>query len=166
MTYSPTSSLSDGFDLESRFWPKVAKCAPDQCWEWQGENSGGQFPYGRVRLGGKRFLAHRVAYETANGPIPNGLVVRHQCDNPKCCNPNHLLIGTHKDNVHDCIQRGRARRAVIIGTQNGRAKITADDVRLIRRSNKSTYALARELRISREQIGHIRNRRYWAHVTD
>lgn len=75
------------------------------CWEWNGPRM--TLDYGRVGRGGARVLAHRLAYETWVGPIPEGLVVRHRCDNPPCINPNHLEIGTQKDNVHDMHSRNR-----------------------------------------------------------
>ena len=64
--------------------------------------------YGRVKRDGKAIRAHRYAWERENGPIPDGMVVRHKCDNPPCVNPDHLEVGTHQDNVDDMIARGRA----------------------------------------------------------
>ncbi len=85
-----------------RFWAKVERREPHQCWPWKGctEKSG----YGRA---GKRERAHRIAYMLANGQIPAGAVVRHACDNPPCCNPAHLSIGSHGDNSRDSVERGR-----------------------------------------------------------
>lgn len=95
--------------VRDRFLEKVAMRGPDECWEWQGERlpSG----YGRMSLGSKqdgRELAHRPAYMFAYGPIPDGLFVLHDCDNPPCCNPTHLFSGTHTDNMRDKIAKGRA----------------------------------------------------------
>ena len=88
-----------------RFWSKVLK-VEGGCWEWQA----GKFTtgYGQFGLDKKQRTAHRVSYELANGPIPDGLLVRHACDNPGCVNPAHLLLGTHKDNTWDMILRGRS----------------------------------------------------------
>lgn len=66
--------------------------------------------YGRVKRKGKRYSTHRVAYAAANGPIPEGLVVCHSCDNPPCVNPDHLWLGTHGDNHRDKIAKGRGRK--------------------------------------------------------
>jgi hypothetical protein len=77
----------------------------DDCWEWQGNRN--EFGYGRVHYKGAHRRAHRVVYEEMIGPIPEGLVLRHQCDNPPCVNPNHLEPGTHKENSDDCWSRGR-----------------------------------------------------------
>ena len=78
---------------------------PGGCLEYQGvRNSDG---YGQIKVDGKMLLAHRVAYELAHGPIPSGLCVCHRCDNPSCCNPDHLFLGTHNENVKDMIDKGR-----------------------------------------------------------
>lgn len=79
----------------------------DGCWLWRG----GRSPrgYGRFKVSGKTLRAHRWAYEQFVGPIPADLRVCHRCDNPPCCNPDHLFLGTDADNVHDCVAKGRAR---------------------------------------------------------
>jgi len=84
---------------------KTPTGAPDDCWEWGG--SPGQDGYGVVSWGGSQYRAHRVSYELHVGPVPEGLVVRHACDNPPCVNPAHLLPGTQADNVRDMYERGR-----------------------------------------------------------
>jgi len=88
------------------FWTHVDRRGPDDCWEWQGaRNNTGR---GNVRVGRKHFLAHRVAFELSNGPIPSGILVCHACDNGACCNPSHLWLGTQQDNMRDHAAKGRA----------------------------------------------------------
>lgn len=96
--------------LAERFWAKVDKRGPDECWPWTGScsrNGYGRIGRGRADEGADG--AHRVSWELANGrPVPQGLFVRHSCDNPICVNPAHLGIGTPADNTRDSIVRGRA----------------------------------------------------------
>lgn len=87
--------------------------------------------YGTVSLAGKKYQAHRVAYSKHYGIDIQGSVIRHTCDNPPCVNPEHLIIGTHQDNMRDMVSRGRQRKAK--GEQNSKAKLTAADVKHIRR---------------------------------
>lgn len=81
--------------------------SPEGCWIWQ--KSFASHGYGNIATGGGRNeTVHRVSYEVFNGEIPKGLLVRHSCDNRKCCNPAHLSVGTHKDNLQDAVDRGHA----------------------------------------------------------
>jgi len=106
----------------NRFWSKVNYPGNDQdCWEWQAHRD--KKGYGKYD-GGR---ASRFAYEFYNGPITNGLLVCHTCDNPPCCNPEHLFLGTTQENTQDKIDKGRQIRGSDIGT----AILTEDDVREI-----------------------------------
>lgn len=96
--------------MEKRFWDKVNKT--DDCWNWTGAviNSGyGTFFIAKVNGVSRLKLAHRVAWELANGPIPEGLFVLHRCDNRRCVRPDHLFLGTAKDNTHDAMRKGRLK---------------------------------------------------------
>jgi len=89
---------------EARFWSNVIK--GDGCWKWKLSHS--QRGYGVFSINGKQYTAHRLAYTWMIGPIPEGLFVCHHCDNPGCCRPDHLFLGTHQDNMEDARRKGRA----------------------------------------------------------
>lgn len=105
--------------LEVRFWAKVRKGAPDECWQWLGAKSA--LGYGSI-IAGSRYTgdsgprhAHRVSWELTNGPIPpgegyHGTCVCHRCDNPSCVNPAHLFLGSQLDNIADRHAKGRSAR--------------------------------------------------------
>lgn len=92
--------------LLRRFVAKL-RVEPEGCWAWTAARIG--TGYGAIRIGGRTHLAHRVAHEMFIGPVPADLEVRHSCDNPPCVNPQHLLLGSHADNMLDMARRGRAR---------------------------------------------------------
>lgn len=155
-------------ELPPRFWRKVIKAPPNQCWTWTGtKNAQG---YGTFRFNGAMERAHRVA---ANAP--HGSVVRHRCDNPSCVNPAHLQVGDQKANVADCIAKGR--RAPSYGESNNFSKLTDELVRELRarfaaipitKSGRKAYGaaqkLADEFRITDTTLYHIVTRKTWRHL--
>lgn len=144
-----------------RFWSKVKKAGPDECWEWQAGRTNG---YGIFWMNGKSRRASRVSYEMEIGPIPKGLSVCHTCDNPPCVNPAHLFLGTTADNLADRDLKGRGadRR----GSSHHLNKLTEDDVENIRanRMNLSGRELARLFGVSPASISNIIKRKSWRHV--
>lgn len=118
------------------FWSKVNQLTePNLCWEWTGtvhhQWGYGQFTVGSRTDGSRRKAqSHRLAWELTYGPIPDGMVVMHECDNPRCCNINHLRLGTHQENMADRDAKGR--QGDHSGQNNGRSKLTWADVDDIR----------------------------------
>lgn len=94
---------------EEGFWGMVRRCGPEACWPWEGAR--GCDGYGVLRWGGRLMYAHRVAFALSGGELGPGVVVRHGCDVPWCCNPGHLQAGSQAQNVRDMVRRGRYRRA-------------------------------------------------------
>lgn len=95
--------------LLATFWDWVDRSDPDGCWPWT--RSRNQDGYGHLRLNPRASIrAHRLAYELTYGPIPDGLVVCHRCDNPPCCRPDHLVLGTQVDNMADMVAKNRRGR--------------------------------------------------------
>lgn len=146
--------------LVKRFWAKVQIGSEAECWNWTASTQSkgyGSFGIG----GGKTALAHRVAYQLTRGPVPEGLLVRHHCDNRICCNPAHLELGTIADNNRDAVERGRTAR----GEKNGRAKLSAEQVREIRRlrsrENKKIVELANLYKMHPRSISNVVNEKYW-----
>lgn len=88
-----------------RFWENVDIRGEDECWEWRLART--SLGYGDLQWGEHTVYAHRVAWELTNGPIPDRMCICHHCDNPPCCNPAHLFLGTQRDNVQDSITKGR-----------------------------------------------------------
>jgi hypothetical protein len=108
----------------SRFWQKVDKSSVDSCWPWKaGKHT---FGYGVTGEG----TAHRIAYELSKGKIPDGMIVRHTCHNPTCCRPDHLIVGTQKDNIQDMIDAGRA--GWVSGEKAGLSKFTNEQAQAVR----------------------------------
>lgn len=145
-----------------RFWANVKLAGASECWTWRGSLKAPQ-NYGWFN----NHLAHRLAYADVKGPIPPGSVVRHVCDVTRCVNPNHLVLGTQGDNMHDKKERGRA--GACRGENQPRHKLTAEKVLAIRqaaRMGNSQSALAQWFNISQPMVNRIVKRRAWAHLKD
>jgi hypothetical protein len=118
--------------------------------------------YSRAVINGKRLRLSRYMYEQKHGCIPEGMVVRHKCDNPRCINPDHLEVGTHTNNMRDMIERGR--RKSTIGSNNPKSKLTEDNVTdVIRRYKKGEKQtdIAKRYHVSKHCIFGIIHDRNW-----
>jgi hypothetical protein len=175
------------------FWAKVNKESGHwwngiQCWFWIA--GGTKAGYGTFSYGGRQIGAHCVSYILANGPIPDGLFVLHRCDNPACVNPDHLYVGTSKENTHDMMAKGRDQFTYRVqpervprgddhytrrnpelarhGEQLGHSKLTDELVREMRRKyaegGATQYALAAEFNVSVATVNRVVKRRLWQHV--
>ncbi|MBK9216951.1 MAG: hypothetical protein IPM59_15425 [Chloracidobacterium sp.] len=146
-------------DPESNFWRHVDKTEGD-CWFWTAARD--RKGYGVGNWSGRRKRATHISYFIANGRWPK--MCRHTCDNPPCVNPEHLLDGTHLDNVRDMVSRGRQA----IGEGNGTARLTVAKVREIKSmlaGGATLVATAARFGVCKKTIWNIKKGRYWRHVT-
>jgi hypothetical protein len=131
------------------------------CWNCTSHtpNTSGYFD---IKRDGMRWKLHRYMYTQVHGAIPDGLVLRHTCDNRKCINPNHLIPGTHADNVSDMVERDRNAKGIV----NGRTKLSEEDVLEIYNDNISTHQeLADRYGVVRSTIQCIKYNQTWTHIT-
>lgn len=182
---------------EQRFRAQVARSGDDACWPWTGRSD--PDGYGRIAFGNaakgtfRAHRAHRIAYALARGPIPDGLQVCHRCDNPPCCNPAHLFLGTAAENQHDCFRKGRRARGeangmrtrpearlrgdahwshqrpefLARGERHASAKLDGARVLEIRArsaAGESLYQLARSYGVTPQSIHAIVRRQSWKHI--
>jgi hypothetical protein len=154
-----TKMPTRGVALRERLMAAM-KVSAAGCWEWflmQDEDG-----YGVIRVDGRNRRAHRVAHEVFKGPIPDGQLVRHSCDNPPCINPAHLLTGTQQDNSDDKMERGRYRCAS--GEEHGHTTLTEEQVvsiRLLLSQRESGTSLADRFGVSRGTISNIKLGKTW-----
>jgi len=130
------------------------------CLLWTGKTYR-DLPYGRLGIDRRQHVAHRVAWEIANGPVPAGQIVRHRCDNPQCIEPAHLELGTQADNMQDMISRRRFDRT---GERNNSARLTWPVVRALRAASTagaSVKQLAAEYGVCKSQVRNIISGHHW-----
>lgn len=156
--------------LAAALKPVLIVPALGECHLWQGHCS--IRGYGVIRLLGRNFPVHRVAYAFANGPIPDGsswdgvggftkTLVLHRCDVKNCANPAHLFLGSTADNVHDKLGKGRGK---IVGTENSNAKLTDEEVRAIRKDPRIQADIAADYGVNQQSVSNIKTGKTWKHL--
>jgi hypothetical protein len=129
---------------------------PSGCWIWTGARY--THGYGSLWWQGKAHRAHKLAWEEKNGAIPDGLLLRHDCDNKRCVNPGHMRLGTHADNARDRVNRNRQAK----GEGNGNARLSSSQAESIREDRRSSTIIAAEYGISPSLVSRIRRGELWA----
>ena len=150
----------------SNFWSKVTVKKDDECWLWKGALNKG---YGWVKINGKTLGAHSVSWMIKNGELQPELFCCHKCDVPNCVNPNHLFVGTPKDNMTDMISKGRQDYTKCRkGENHVCAKLTTNQVLKLRHDftgKKINYsAIGRQFNVRGETIKRILERKKWSHI--
>ena len=128
---------------EERFWAKVVKTTENECWEWLAAKH--KFGYGMFGVKNKVIYTHRFSFELHFGKIPDGLEILHSCDNPPCCNPKHLFLGTQRHNVIDMGNKDRRSGGSMPGEQHPQAKLTIEIARNIRKQYSQERISQRKL---------------------
>lgn len=139
-----------------------SRCVEDErtgCIEWQGTSNRG---YGHIRFDGSRGYVHRLVWVEMFGAIEGELQVCHKCDNRKCVNPDHLFIGTAKDNAADRDGKGRANTPR--GEFSGAAKLTLNDVAAIRADDRTHNVIASSFGVARSTVSMIKSGSNWRHA--
>lgn len=156
-------SIYKTISLEERFWSKVNQL-DNGCWEWTGclTNKG----YGLFYARPSKITSHRLSWLLKYGNIPKNVFVLHHCDNRKCVNPDHLFIGTQKDNLQDMTNKGRRVNHYPYGELNPSAKLNLKQVQEIREQLKTSFKglgikLALQYGVTETTISYIRNNRVW-----
>lgn len=143
-------------------WKFVDVRGDDECWNWLGGTVGrGGRAYGRFSMGDKMHLPHRVALSTVQD-VPDDMCVLHSCDNPSCCNPAHLSVGTHKENTRDMLDK--KRNGGPKGEVHHWSALTESEVHFIRHIDIPNKELARLFGVTRHSIANIKAGRTWKHV--
>jgi len=150
-----------GLSLKERFYSKFIINNENGCWEW----AANRYPkgYGCFKLNGKSNVAHRISYEIHVGKIQDKMVICHKCDNPCCVNPDHLFMGTQKQNLLDRDIKGRS----IIGEKNGRCILNEKDIPIIKSlllEKVDQRDIAKQFGVAQTTISSIKLNKSWSHL--
>lgn len=152
-----------GDNLFDRLFSR-AMIQPNGCWEFSGERD--KDGYGKIKVAGRRCMAHRVAYDLCTGDIPDGMFVCHTCDNPPCVNPAHLWLGDAQANIDDSIAKGR--QCHLRGEASGPANLTDEQAREAYRlsweGRLTQREIADELGTTQGNVWKIKHRQRWKHL--
>ena len=151
--------------LHERFHEKYRICPESECWIWEASTVGNG--YGQIRVHGRLVLAHRLSFELHKEPIPendsyHGMCVLHKCDTPRCVNPDHLLLGTHEDNVDDMMQKGRHK--VVMGSAHVNAKLTEEQALEIFHAEGDQKEIAARYGVTQAAVSLIKRKKNWKHI--
>lgn len=150
-------------ELIGRFYTKIEKEDENGCWIWGASKN--QYGYGQIAFQKKPILAHRLSYIIHKGNISKSCVIRHTCDTPACVNPNHLEIGTQADNMNDMWERKRGNTTIKSrGCHHYLSKLTEEQVKSIRSSNKTVQELSDDYNIKYHAMWNIVHKRTWKHL--
>ena len=141
-----------------RILSSVERVPESGCWIWMKTTNGN---YGQLHFHGRKELAHRASWIVHRGPIPGGMVICHRCDVRLCVNPDHLFVGTAKDNVSDMVRKGRMVQADRSGRRNPKAKLSAEQVMEATQSDEPTQHLADRFGVAYQTVWRIRKGIGW-----
>ena len=159
---------------KTRFWEKVDKTPISGCWIWTRAKT--RNGYGNFGIGSRNFASHRIAFTICKGEIPFGVLVCHDCpfgDNPECCNPDHLFLGTHKENGQDAAKKGRSTRGrkhpnqTKRGENARRVRFKNEDIlnmRRLSREGMTNVAIGKLYNAATPHVWGIVNRKLWTHI--
>jgi hypothetical protein len=155
--------------MHERIWSRIDKKGPYDCWVWISGIGKNGYGYIKTRIGprkegkNKYESAHRLVYTEVNGPIPEGMLICHKCNNRKCCNPSHLYAGTNQDNMNDKVRSGHST----FGSKNPKARLKESDIvqiRQLRSEGKTLKSIAEQFNVHLATIGYICQGKRWTCV--
>ncbi len=148
--------------LERRLWDKIDKRGPNDCWNWMAKATH-PFGYGRITaVTGIQVKAHQAVFALTFGHIPDGMVICHSCDNPKCCNPSHLFIGTQAVNHEDMMNKNRGSAPpTFFGESHHNTKFDEKTAVLISKDRRPAWVIAKQYSISTKTVYRLRRGETW-----